>query len=107
MEQPNLDYINDIARGEDAIKKELIGVVKKEFPEEKKEYFKSLENQDFNEIVDLVHRIKHKFIILGLTKSYEMANKYEENLRENILQEKQKEDFNRTLEAIELYLTTI
>ena len=36
-----------------------------------------------------------------------MANKFEENLRENILQEKQKEDFNRTLEAIELYLTTI
>ena len=46
MELPNLSYINDIARGDESIKKTLIDVIKSEFPEEKKEYFESLESKD-------------------------------------------------------------
>ncbi|WP_407281480.1 hypothetical protein [Tenacibaculum maritimum] len=47
MEQPNLTYIAQLARGDKAIKKELIHIVKTEFPEEKREYYKNLESRNF------------------------------------------------------------
>ena len=50
MEQPNLEYINQLARGDDSIKNELIDVIKTEFPEEKKDYFESLETGVFYEL---------------------------------------------------------
>jgi hypothetical protein len=64
MEQPNLEYINQIARGDESIKNELIDVVKTEFPEEIKDYYESLENKEFKKIEENVHRIKHKISIL-------------------------------------------
>ena len=105
MELPNLSYINDIARGDESIKKTLIDVIKSEFPEEKKEYFESLESKDYKKIEGNVHKIKHKISILGLVKNYEIANKFEHNLRdENLEGEK---DFEKILEVISDYLKTI
>ena len=37
MEFPNLEYINQLAGEDAAIKKKLIHIIKTEFPEEKKE----------------------------------------------------------------------
>ena len=42
MEQPNLSYIDQLARGDDSVKKTLIEVIKNEFPDEKKVYLESL-----------------------------------------------------------------
>ena len=86
MEKPNLDYINQLARGDESIKNELIEVIKTEFPEEKKEYLNNLENKVFKKIEENVHRLKHKISILGLEKSYEAANEFEHNLREQSLE---------------------
>lgn len=104
---PNLDYINQLARGDESIKETLINVVKTEFPEEKKEYYNILESKDFKKIEEIVHRIKHKFSILGLEKSYKNADKYEHNLRNHILNQKEEQDFDNTLKAITEYLKTI
>ena len=105
MEQPNLNYINQLARGDDSIKNEIIGVIKTEFPEEKKDYLESLEKKDFKKIEENVHRIKHKISILGLEKSYGIANEFEHNLRELSL-EKQK-DFDEILLTITTYIENI
>lgn len=105
MEQPNLEYINQLARGDESIRNELITVIKTEFPEECKEYFDSLENKEFKKIEENVHKLKHKISILGLEKSYEIANVFEHNLRELSL-EKQK-DFENILKAISDYIETI
>ena len=43
MEQPNLEYIEQLARGDESIKAELLAVIKTEFPEEKKDYYNSLD----------------------------------------------------------------
>ena len=107
MEQPNLKYIEQLARGEESIKKTLIGVIKTEFPDEIRDYFSSIEIKDFKRIEDNVHRIKHKFSILGLESSYNNAVAFELNLRENILLKKQKEEFKNTLEVISKFLKTI
>lgn len=105
MEQPNLDYINQLARGDESIKKTLIDVVKSEFPEEKKEYYQSLEDKVFKKIEENVHRLKHKISILGLEKSYMKANEFEHNLREHSL--KGQQEFEQTLKAITNYIATI
>ncbi|WP_439129906.1 Hpt domain-containing protein [Polaribacter sp.] len=105
MEKPNLEYINQLARGRESIKNELISVVKTEFPEEKKDYFESLKQKDFKKIEENVHRLKHKISILGLEKSYKLANEFEHNLREHSLERQQ--DFEKILIAITNYIETI
>jgi HPt (histidine-containing phosphotransfer) domain-containing protein len=105
MEQPNLEYVNQLARGDKAIKAELIDVIKTEFPGEKKDYYDSIENKEFKKIEENVHRLKHKISILGLEKSYEIANEFEHNLRELSLDKK--EDFDEILTAITAYIETI
>ena len=105
MEQPNLEYINQLARGDESIKNELINVIKTEFPEEKKDYYDSLENKEFKKIEENVHKLKHKISILGLEKSYEIANVFEHNLRELSLEKQQ--DFENILKAISDYIETI
>ena len=107
MEKPNLVYIEQLARGDESVRNTLINVIKREFPEEQKEYIKSIKKENFKEIEDNVHRIKHKFSILGLETSYEKANEFEKNLREHQLNPDQKEDFDKILLTISQYLKTI
>jgi HPt (histidine-containing phosphotransfer) domain-containing protein len=105
MEQPNLEYINRLARGDETIKKELINIIKTEFPEEKKEYYASIESGVFKIIEENVHRLKHKISILGLVKNYEIANEFETNLRK--LDLNGQEDFEKILRLITRYIKTI
>lgn len=107
MEEPNIDYIEKLSRGDETVRKTLIDVIKSEFPTEREEYEKSIQKKNFKEIEDNVHRIKHKFSILGLEISYEKANLFEHNLREQILDDIQKEDFDKVLVKISEYLNTI
>ncbi|MFK7748365.1 MAG: Hpt domain-containing protein [Kordia sp.] len=105
MEQPNLAYVEQLARGDDKIRQTLIDVIKTEFPEEKKEYQDSLDKKDYKKIEENVHKIKHKISILGLEKSYELANVYEHNLREKSMQGET--DFEQILNTISAYIKTI
>ncbi|PKG41039.1 histidine kinase [Psychroflexus sp. MES1-P1E] len=105
MEKPNLDYVEKLARGDESLRKKLIGIIKDEFPEEKEAYYKSLKDKDFKKTEENVHRLKHKIIILGLEENYKIANKFEHDLRELNLDKV--EDFDKILIAISYYLKTI
>ena len=105
MEKPNLNYVEELARGDESIRKTLISVIQDEFPQEKEDYYKSLENKDYKKIEDNVHRIKHKISILGLEKSYRVANLYEKDLINDNLQFEK--DFDVILEIITNYLNNI
>lgn len=107
MEKPNLEYIKKLSRGDESVRNELIKVIKTEFPDEKKKYHISAKNVDFKQIEDNVHRIKHKFSILGLEISYNKANNFEKSLREHRLDDAQKEYFENILEVISQFLKTI
>ncbi|AOR27921.1 histidine kinase [Formosa sp. Hel1_33_131] len=105
MEQPNLIYIDKLANGDESVKKRLIEIIKTEFPKEKKEYLLSLENLDYKKIEENVHKLKHKISILGLEKSYEIANKFEHKLRDQRLIDSK--SFEGILIKISEYLKTI
>lgn len=105
MEQPNLSYINNLSGGDKVFEDKLITIIKAEYPLEKDIYFKNIESNNFKETAENVHKLKHKISILGLEKSYEVANNFEENLKENSLAGK--EEFENILNMITDFLATL
>ena len=80
MEVPNTNYIKQLAGDDIEFEKQFITILKEEFPTECKEYFEYLENGSYKETALMVHKIKHKFNILGLEESYNLAQNYEAEL---------------------------
>jgi len=72
LEQPNFTYINSLSRGDKAFEAKLVAVIKAEFPVEKATYLRNIEDKNYKEAAENVHKLKHKISILGLEKSYEM-----------------------------------
>lgn len=105
METPNLNYLDELARGDQDLINQLIEVLKTEFPDEKQDYYDSLESKDYKLIAENVHRIKHKISILGLETAYKLANDYENELRESNLDKK--DAFENILVVVSDYLKTI
>lgn len=105
MEQPNLTYINNLSGGDKAFEAKLIDIIKVEYPVERGVYIKNIENKNFIEAAQNVHKLKHKISILGLERSYEVANNFEENLKDNSLAGK--EDFESILKIITNFLATL
>ncbi|PZW37952.1 Hpt domain-containing protein [Mesonia algae] len=82
-ESPTLTYINQLAGENLYFKSKLINVLKKELPEEIKQYRKHLNEGKYQLAADDVHKLKHKISILGLELSYQLTTDYEEELRNN------------------------
>ena len=82
MEQPNLSYIKNMSGGDRAFEKKLINIIKNEFPEEKQRYYEHLSVKNYEQVSQIVHKLKHKISILGLKKSYYLASNFEANLLE-------------------------
>ncbi len=83
MEQPNLNYINQLSGDNAEFKAKIIAIIKKELPEEKALYDSQMDNNDFMNAAQSVHKLKHKTSILGLEVSYYIAGSYEDNLKKN------------------------
>ena len=68
-------------------------------------YYNNMKNDNFKLCAENVHKIKHKISILGLEKSYEIAERYENNLREgnSALQDK----FSDILNNVTNYLNKL
>lgn len=80
MEQPNLNYIDQLCGEDAAFKQKIITIIKKELPVEIAAYHKSIECRDYKLASECVHKLKHKISFLGLDKSYDIANEYEYQL---------------------------
>jgi HPt (histidine-containing phosphotransfer) domain-containing protein len=83
METPNLSYIIQLADGSEEFIKELVIILKKELPQEIENYDNFIGNNDFLGTFEIVHKIKHKISLLGLEKSYYLAQEFEKNLKNN------------------------
>ena len=100
--KPNLSYIKSLSGGDADFKEKLISVIKLEFPEEKAIYFKNIEVKNYKEASENVHKLKHKISILGLERSYEIAERFENNLKEGATT--LKKEFEDILQTITNYL---
>ena len=80
MEQPNLNYIDQLCAEDNSFRIKMIDIIKKELPIEISAYHKSMEVHNYRHTAEHVHKLKHKISILGLEKSYKIAHEYEEHL---------------------------
>ncbi|MEO0039037.1 MAG: hypothetical protein RIQ59_2248 [Bacteroidota bacterium] len=86
MEQPNLDYFYKIADGDQAIIDKFISILKSEFPQQLINYNENISIPNYDEASEAVHKLKHKIGILGLENAYQIAGQFEQNLRNNTLE---------------------
>ncbi len=104
-EQPNLEYIDQLSGDDEAFRQKFLVILKEEFPLEQKEYLESFEIKDGDRAALIVHKLKHKFNILGLHQGYRLAVDYEEALYKGDFG--LNPDFMDVLNRIEVYLKTI
>lgn len=95
MEEPNIEYILKLARGEESVRRRLVNVLQYELPVEIEGYYTNIKSNQWQQAAFYVHKIKHKIGILGLEESYAMAEIYETQLAEN--RTDLQTDFEKTL----------
>lgn len=105
MEQPNNNYIIQLSGDNLDFKNKIIAIFKKELPEEIRIYKEQLQNNEFFEASQSVHKLKHKISILGLEKSYYIATEFEENLKNNTTD--LQNDFNTILNVISQFVNEL
>ncbi|WP_298223978.1 Hpt domain-containing protein [Flavobacterium sp.] len=81
MEQPNNNYIDQLSGDNLEFKAKMIAILKRELPEEIEIYLNQMRNNDWAEAAQCVHKLKHKISILGLEKSYYIAEQFETQLK--------------------------
>ncbi|TCI90349.1 Hpt domain-containing protein [Tenacibaculum sp. M341] len=105
IEAPNLNYIKDLSGGDTEFEEKMISILKSELPEEVSAYKKSIENKDFKQSAEIVHKVKHKISILGLEKSYDFAVNHEKQLLSENANEH--DDFMKLLTVMSNFLDTL
>lgn len=104
-ETPNLIYIKELAAGSESFEQKLIGIVKREFPDEKDEFLKNYTSKTYNKAAENVHKLKHKIGMFGFEEGYQTAIDFEEELKNGNTSLYSK--FILILESIEHFLKTL
>ena len=82
METPNHLYVKQLSNGDEKFANYLVEVMRTELTEDVGLYKNAMKRKDYLDAKSHVHRIKHKMGLLGLEKSYEKANNFENGLSE-------------------------
>lgn len=83
MEQVNSEYIDQLSGDNAEFRRKIIEILKRELPEEVGTYYSQIDNKNYLLAAGCVHKLKHKISILGLKKSYYIAEQFEDNLKDN------------------------
>lgn len=83
MEQANSKYIDQLSGDNIEFRKKLTAILKIELPEEVETYREQIQNKSYLLAAESVHKLKHKISILGLNKSYYIAEQFEGNSKDN------------------------
>ncbi len=80
MENPNENYIKELSGNNLEFRAKIISVLKKELPEEISAYKENIKANNHQLAASSVHKLKHKISVLGMEKSYYIAEELEINL---------------------------
>lgn len=81
MQTPSLQYINDLADGDQSFVLEITTLLKEEFPKDVKLFYQRVKENDLFGIASSVHKIKYKFGLLGLEDDLLIASKFENEIK--------------------------
>lgn len=102
MEKPNMDYIDNLCGDNTEFREKLVGILKTELIEETEEYKNLLKLKDYKKAAGNVHKLKHKISLLGLEKSFYIAEQFEINLNND--DTKLQDEFEGTLEIMQKFV---
>lgn len=105
MEKPNSNYINQLSGDNEEFKAKITGILKRELPEEVAFYENQIQSKNYKLAAESVHKLKHKVSILGLEKSYYIAEEFEDNLKEQST--KLQSEFESILKAMQDFVDTL
>ena len=105
IEQPNTKYIKELSGDDKAFEDKFISILKLEFPEEFLQYLDYIKEEKLKPAAEVVHKLKHKFNILGMENSYKLAVKYEEELKYGNAQKHR--EFVNILKTISDFIKTL
>jgi HPt (histidine-containing phosphotransfer) domain-containing protein len=101
MSEPNLSLIEELSGNDMEFRKKLIGIIKSELPAEIAVY-RDCVMSDHVQAAAIVHKLKHKISILGMFDGYQVAEDYEEELKEGRWEGHEK--FNELLEKMSQFV---
>jgi len=104
-ETANIKYIEELADGDTEFQSKIIAIIKDEFPKEKNIFLNNIAQKNYLKSAENVHKIKHKINILGLKKGFEIAVKFESELKCKKIDSYQ--DFIVILDLIDNFLNKI
>ena len=104
-EKANLDHVDQIAGGDEEFRDKFLAILKDEFPVERDEYISSIQQKDYANAFQIVHKVKHKLNLLSLFKSHKVAVNHEKELRNN--QNELHTEFMAILDYVDMYLKSI
>lgn len=105
MDEPNMNYITKLADGDFKFEHQFTTILKEELPKEKEQYLNALNKADYNQAAEVVHKLKHKFNILGMENAYHLSVKYEDELRSNTIT--LNKGFKQVLDIMEAFIKKI
>ncbi|NVK51391.1 MAG: Hpt domain-containing protein [Flavobacteriaceae bacterium] len=105
MESANLEYIKNLTENNEEFERELISILKRDFPIEYDGYKLNIEEKNYSGAAEIVHKIKHKITILGFKKGYELASNHENELRNG--KSELKDSFKKILDNISAFIKTL
>ena len=85
MENPSLNYLQNLANGNDQFKSKIIQLLIDELPEEFERYNQAMDSKNYFWASEIVHKIKHKIAFFQMEKSYRITEDHENSLREGKL----------------------
>ena len=102
---PNTKYIEQLADGDVQFMQSCITVLKTEFVIDTDAYFEQFKQQEFYLCAKLVHKLKHKLLMLGLEGLCERIAVYEEELKQANTDFHL--EFEKQIKEIKIYLNTL
>ena len=85
MENPSLNYLHNLANGNDQFKSKIIQLLIDELPEEFEIYKQALNSKNYYWASEIVHKIKHKIAFFQMEEAYGITEEHEQALREGKL----------------------
>ncbi len=102
---PNLKYIRQLADGSESFENKMKGILKSEFPSEKKHFIQAYQNKQFSEAAEMVHKLKHKLGMLNMKQAYMFSINFESALKDKNTTGYSK--FITILEIVEEFITEL
>ena len=92
LETPNFNYFDALNNPDLKIK--MIELLLAEFTDAKDHLLIYLENKNTEELVHCIHKLSSKFSLLEMKETYILSKKLEDELRENLISEKEITQFH-------------